>query len=90
MVYGTNVNAIVLLPRIRTPKRRVSFGDTHEALGGVGVVGVEVWVVGFGQFVELLLDVGWGCGGGEAEGEVVGGRTVISASNRAVEVLAPL
>jgi len=28
-------------------------GDLDEVLTGSGIVGVEVWVVGFGEFVEL-------------------------------------
>ena len=33
----------------------VCFADFHEALGGGWVVRVEVWVVGFGEFVELSV-----------------------------------
>lgn len=33
----------------------MGFGDADEALGGVGVFRVEVWMVGFGEFVELSV-----------------------------------
>ena len=34
-------------------QRRVGFADLDEFVRGVGIVGVEVGMVGFGEFVEL-------------------------------------
>jgi hypothetical protein len=39
----------------------VGFADCDEAGRGVGVVLVAVWVVLFGERVELALDFGRGC-----------------------------
>ena len=79
-----DVDAIVFLTCLRRAESRVGFGDADEAFGGVGVSGVEVRVVSFGEFVELLLDLGWGGGSGEVEGQVVG-RSVIVEACGAVE-----
>ncbi len=39
----------------------VGFADLDEAVGGVAVVGVQIWVVGFGEFVELSVLALVGC-----------------------------
>jgi hypothetical protein len=44
--------AVVLLPFCGRAERGVGFGDLDEALGGVGVRRVAVWMVGFGEGVE--------------------------------------
>lgn len=54
---GVHVFAVVGLAFCRRAEDGVGFGDFHEAGGGTGVVGVAVWVVGFGEGVEgPLLD----------------------------------
>jgi hypothetical protein len=44
--------AVVLLAFCGRTEGCVGFGDLHEAIGGVGVGGVTVWMVGFGEGVE--------------------------------------
>ena len=63
--------AIIACALLGGAERGVGLADFHEALRGGGVVGVEVWVVGFGKFVELLFDFCGGGGWGEFEGVVV-------------------
>ena len=51
VVFGEDL-AVVLLPRGGRPQDGVGFGDGDEAGGGLEIVGVAVWVVGFGQGIE--------------------------------------
>lgn len=39
----------------------VGLADLDEAVGSAAIVGVEVWVVGFGEFVELSVHRLAGC-----------------------------
>ena len=66
------------------------FGDFDKAFRGVGVAGMEIGVVGFGEFIELFLDLG-GCGiDGEIEGRVVVWCCmIISTVHGAVELASP-
>lgn len=69
------VNAVVVAVVFHSislgTKDMVCFRDGDEFLRGVGVVGVEVRVVAFGEGVELFLNVGLGCGGRKAKRFVV-------------------
>jgi hypothetical protein len=59
VVRGVQVQLpVVLLSFGGRAKGRIGFGDEDEALGGVGVGGVAVWVVGFGESVEGPGEVG--------------------------------
>jgi hypothetical protein len=49
---GTQMLAVVGLAFGRVAQDGVGFGNLDEALGGPWVVGVAVWMVGFGEFVE--------------------------------------
>jgi hypothetical protein len=49
--------SVILLAFCGGAEGCVGFGDFDEALGGVGVRGVAVWVVGFGEGVEGPGDV---------------------------------
>ena len=51
----------------------VGFGDLLELGGVVFGVGVQVWVVLFGEDVEAFFEVGGGDGRGDAKDCVVGG-----------------
>ena len=33
----------------------MGFGDLDEVLRGGGVIGMKVWMVGFGEFIELSI-----------------------------------
>lgn len=54
---GAEEVAVVAGFLVRGAEGGVGFGDLDEALGGGRVVGVEVRVVGFGEFVELSVSV---------------------------------
>jgi hypothetical protein len=57
VVRGAEEVAVVAGALFGAAEGGVSFADLYEAVGGVGVVGVEVGVVGFGEFVELSVRV---------------------------------
>jgi hypothetical protein len=48
-----DVVAVVALFLFGRAEGCVGFADLDELLRGRWVVGVEVWVVGFGEFIEL-------------------------------------
>lgn len=50
---GAEEVSIVVLAFFGTTEGGVGFGDFHEALGGMGVVGVVVWMVFLREGVEL-------------------------------------
>jgi hypothetical protein len=52
---GAQVFAVVGLAFRTIAEHGVCFGDFDEALGGLWIVGVAVWMVGFGERVERPL-----------------------------------
>lgn len=51
-VLGTQEVTVVGVPLRGRAEDRVGFGDLHEAGGGVRIVRIAVWMVGFGECVE--------------------------------------
>jgi hypothetical protein len=60
----------------------VCFADLDEFLCGVGIAGVAVGMVAFGEGVEGLLDLGVFGVGSDAEGFIVVGYGVIATEGR--------
>ena len=57
MLLGSKEVAIVARAFLGATEGGVGFADLDEALRGAAVVGVEVWVVRFGEFVELSAHI---------------------------------
>jgi hypothetical protein len=49
----------------------VGFAYAYETLGGAGIVRMQIGMIRFREFVELLFDVFWGGIGREGEGFIV-------------------
>lgn len=82
---GTLQIPIVFPLLLRRPQDMICLADVDEALRGAGGV-VHVWVVLFGEGVELLFDFGGGGGGGEVEGCVVVWEGIVEFPAGGVEI----